>query len=170
MSRYIPMPAYPDAMPVDISFVFADECPAGKHQVSIDLLECRSGISVHQRERDYGRREYASDPCMDDLYVERFIQEHPEGSPAAEDKKQKEAGDRRRQHHRKGEYAVEHRLHPVILFYDLSCSPKTEKERYDGRHYPGLDGYPQGAPVQTFCKFDHAFQLFYSTSVSNPYF
>ena len=31
MSRYIPMPAYPDAMPVDISFVFADEKPAGKH-------------------------------------------------------------------------------------------------------------------------------------------
>ena len=30
MSRYIPMPAYPDAMPVDISFVFADEKPAGK--------------------------------------------------------------------------------------------------------------------------------------------
>ena len=31
MSRYIPMPAYPDAMPVDISFVFAGEKPAGKH-------------------------------------------------------------------------------------------------------------------------------------------
>ena len=31
MSRYIPMPAYPDAMPVDISFVFEDEKPAGKH-------------------------------------------------------------------------------------------------------------------------------------------
>ena len=31
MSRYIPMPAYPDMMPVDISFVFADEKPAGKH-------------------------------------------------------------------------------------------------------------------------------------------
>jgi len=31
MSRYIPMPAYPDKMPVDISFVFADEKPAGKH-------------------------------------------------------------------------------------------------------------------------------------------
>ena len=30
MSRYIPMPAYPDAMPVDISFVFEDEKPAGK--------------------------------------------------------------------------------------------------------------------------------------------
>ena len=30
MSRYIPMPAYPDSMPVDISFVFADEKPAGK--------------------------------------------------------------------------------------------------------------------------------------------
>ena len=31
MSRYIPMPAYPDAMPVDISFVFENEKPAGKH-------------------------------------------------------------------------------------------------------------------------------------------
>ena len=30
MSRYIPMPAYPDMMPVDISFVFAEERPAGK--------------------------------------------------------------------------------------------------------------------------------------------
>lgn len=31
MSRYIPAPAYPDMMPVDISFVFEDEKPAGKH-------------------------------------------------------------------------------------------------------------------------------------------
>jgi len=31
MSRFIPQPAYPDAMPVDISFVFEDERPAGKH-------------------------------------------------------------------------------------------------------------------------------------------
>ncbi|MBE6981344.1 MAG: hypothetical protein E7437_03360 [Ruminococcaceae bacterium] len=31
MSRYIPMPAYPDMMPVDISFVFEREKPAGKH-------------------------------------------------------------------------------------------------------------------------------------------
>lgn len=31
MSRYIPMPAYYDNMPVDISFVFEDEKPAGKH-------------------------------------------------------------------------------------------------------------------------------------------
>lgn len=31
MSRYIPMPAYPDMMPVDISFVFRSEKPAGKH-------------------------------------------------------------------------------------------------------------------------------------------
>jgi len=30
MSKYIPTPAYPDSMPVDISFVFADEKPAGK--------------------------------------------------------------------------------------------------------------------------------------------
>ncbi|MBQ7567040.1 MAG: hypothetical protein IJT18_07960 [Oscillospiraceae bacterium] len=31
MSNYIKTPAYPDRMPVDISFVFADEKPAGKH-------------------------------------------------------------------------------------------------------------------------------------------
>ena len=31
MSRYIPQPAYPDAMPVDISFVFESEKPAGRH-------------------------------------------------------------------------------------------------------------------------------------------
>ena len=31
MSRYIPMPAYPNKMPVDISFVFESEKPAGKH-------------------------------------------------------------------------------------------------------------------------------------------
>ncbi len=31
MARYIPMPAYPDMMPVDISFVFEKEKPAGKH-------------------------------------------------------------------------------------------------------------------------------------------
>lgn len=31
MSRYIPNPSYPDMMPVDISFVFEDEKPAGKH-------------------------------------------------------------------------------------------------------------------------------------------
>ena len=30
MSRYIPQPAYPDNMPVDISFVFESERPAGK--------------------------------------------------------------------------------------------------------------------------------------------
>ncbi len=31
MSRYIPFPAYYDSMPVDISFVFRSEKPAGKH-------------------------------------------------------------------------------------------------------------------------------------------
>ena len=31
MSRFIPMPAYPDYMPIDISFAFGDEKPAGKH-------------------------------------------------------------------------------------------------------------------------------------------
>ena len=30
MSRYIPVYAHPDRMPVDISFVFEDEVPAGK--------------------------------------------------------------------------------------------------------------------------------------------
>ena len=31
MPRYIPMPAYPDRMPIDISFAFGDKKPAGKH-------------------------------------------------------------------------------------------------------------------------------------------
>ena len=31
MSRYIPMPAYPDKMPIDISFVFENDKPAGCH-------------------------------------------------------------------------------------------------------------------------------------------
>jgi len=31
MSKYIPVYAHPDRMPVDISFVFEDERPAGKH-------------------------------------------------------------------------------------------------------------------------------------------
>ena len=31
MSHYFPMPAFPDAMPVDISFVFDNDKPAGKH-------------------------------------------------------------------------------------------------------------------------------------------
>ena len=31
MSHFIPVYMYPDFMPVDISFVFEDECPAGKH-------------------------------------------------------------------------------------------------------------------------------------------
>lgn len=31
MVKFIPSPAYPDAMPVDLSFVFAHERPAGKH-------------------------------------------------------------------------------------------------------------------------------------------
>ena len=31
MSRYMPVYQYPDMMPVDISFVFEDEKPAGKH-------------------------------------------------------------------------------------------------------------------------------------------
>ena len=31
MSRYMPVYQYPEMMPVDISFVFEDEKPAGKH-------------------------------------------------------------------------------------------------------------------------------------------
>ena len=31
MSKFIPVYMYPDSMPIDISFVFADERPAGKH-------------------------------------------------------------------------------------------------------------------------------------------
>ena len=31
MSKFIPVHAHPDRMPVDISFVFEDEVPAGKH-------------------------------------------------------------------------------------------------------------------------------------------
>ena len=31
MSKFIPVYMYPDRMPVDISFVFRDEAPAGKH-------------------------------------------------------------------------------------------------------------------------------------------
>ena len=31
MSKYIPVYMHPDRMPVDISFVFEDERPAGKH-------------------------------------------------------------------------------------------------------------------------------------------
>ena len=31
MSRYMPVYQYPDSMPVDISFVFEDEKPSGKH-------------------------------------------------------------------------------------------------------------------------------------------
>lgn len=31
MSRYIPFPAYPDRAPLDLSFVYKNEKPAGKH-------------------------------------------------------------------------------------------------------------------------------------------
>ena len=40
MSRFIPMPAYPDAMPVDISFVFEKDRPAGKH----GFLQCDGDV------------------------------------------------------------------------------------------------------------------------------
>ena len=49
MSKYIPMPAYVDSMPVDISFVFADEKPAGKHgfcQVKGDQFVFEDGTPV----------------------------------------------------------------------------------------------------------------------------
>ena len=50
MSRYIPMPAYPDNMPVDISFVFESERPAGKHgfvRADGDTLRFEDGTPVH---------------------------------------------------------------------------------------------------------------------------
>ncbi|MBQ2827415.1 MAG: hypothetical protein IJF13_09325, partial [Clostridia bacterium] len=31
MKKYIPFPAYPDLAPLDISYIFEDEKPAGKH-------------------------------------------------------------------------------------------------------------------------------------------
>ena len=46
MSKYIPTPAYYDRMPVDISFVFEDEKPAGKHgflQVDGDRFRFEDG-------------------------------------------------------------------------------------------------------------------------------
>ncbi len=49
MSRYIPMPAYPDRMPVDISFVFEEEKPAGKHgfvRADGDTLRFEDGTPV----------------------------------------------------------------------------------------------------------------------------
>ena len=49
MSRYIPMPAYPDNMPVDISFVFESERPAGKHgfvHADGDVLRFEDGTPV----------------------------------------------------------------------------------------------------------------------------
>ena len=33
MPRYIPMPAYPDRMPIDISFAFGDEKPASYYLI-----------------------------------------------------------------------------------------------------------------------------------------
>lgn len=39
MSRYIPMPAYPDRMPADISFVFEDEKPACKQGFMLTTYE-----------------------------------------------------------------------------------------------------------------------------------
>ena len=49
MSRYMPMPAYPDAMPIDISFVFEEERPAGKRgfvHADGDLLRFEDGTPV----------------------------------------------------------------------------------------------------------------------------
>ena len=49
MPRYIPVPAYPDKMPVDISFVFESEKPAGKHgfvRADGDVLRFEDGTPV----------------------------------------------------------------------------------------------------------------------------
>ena len=49
MSRYIPTPAYPDRMPVDISFVFENERPAGKHgfvHADGDVLRFEDGTAA----------------------------------------------------------------------------------------------------------------------------
>lgn len=49
MSRYIPVRFYPDRMPVDISFVFENEKPAGKHgfcQVNGDKFAFEDGTPV----------------------------------------------------------------------------------------------------------------------------
>ena len=46
MSRYIPVRFYPDRMPIDISWVFANDKPAGKHgfcQVDGDKLRFEDG-------------------------------------------------------------------------------------------------------------------------------
>ena len=46
MARYIPVRFYPDRMPIDISYVFADEKPAGKHgfcQVDGDKFKFEDG-------------------------------------------------------------------------------------------------------------------------------
>ena len=50
MSRYIPQPAYPEKMPVDISFVFDKEKPAGKHgflQVAGEEFRFADGTPAH---------------------------------------------------------------------------------------------------------------------------
>ncbi len=49
MSRYIPVRFYPDRMPIDISFVFENEKPAGKHgfcQVDGDKFRFEDGTPV----------------------------------------------------------------------------------------------------------------------------
>ena len=46
MSRYIPFPAYPDRAPLDLSFIYKNEKPAGKHgflKVAGDHFEFEDG-------------------------------------------------------------------------------------------------------------------------------
>ena len=46
MTKTIPMPAYPDKMPIDISFLFESEKPAGRHgflQTDGSHFRCEDG-------------------------------------------------------------------------------------------------------------------------------
>ena len=87
MSRYLPTPAYPDKMPVDISQVFASEKPAGKHgfcKAAGDELRFEDGTlarfwgvningSANFPEKDYARR-FASRLAQAGVNLVRFHQ------------------------------------------------------------------------------------------------